>query len=207
MKSTIEIRHTETFIKDIKDQYNLEELEEYAFFCDEKYADDVLIKDRIYKAVSATQVFEEPNHLSSQEKQQLRLVFEKHSIYFDGQLGCHHTASIHIELKPDSQPVWQRPYPVAFQRKKQFNNELASMVYDGVLVKIGISEWGFPRLIIPKKDIRVRWVSEFRKLNEMIVCNPFPIQKISDILMERQEYSHFTKIDLSVMFYCFKLDK
>ena len=25
--------------------------------------------------------------------------------------------------------------------------------------------------------------------------------------MERQEYSHFTKIDLSVMFYCFKLDK
>ena len=134
-------------------------------------------------------------------------MFKKHSTVFDGQLGCHPTASIHIELKPDSQPVWQKPYPVALQRKQQFNNELASMVYDGVLVKIGSSEWGFPIFIIPKKDMRVMWVSDFRNLNEMMVCKPFPMPKISDILMERQEYSHFTKIDLSMMFYCFKLDK
>ena len=66
-----EIRHTETFIRDIEDQYNLEELEDYALFCDEIYADDVLIKDRLYKAVSATEVVEQLNHLSSQEKQQI----------------------------------------------------------------------------------------------------------------------------------------
>ena len=105
MKSIIEIRHTKTFIWDLEDHYNLEELEYYAFFCDETYADDVLIKDRLYKSVSATEVVEQLNHLSSQEKQKLRLVFEKHSTVFDGQLGCHPTASIHIEFKPDPQPV------------------------------------------------------------------------------------------------------
>ena len=47
----------------------------------------------------------------------------------------------------------------------------------------------------------------FENLNEMIVRKPFPMPKLSDILMERQEYSHFTKIYLSMMFYCFKLDK
>ena len=130
-------------------------------------------------------------------------MFKKHSTVFDGQLGCHPTASIHIELKPYSQPVLQRLYTVEFQRNQQFNNELTIMVHDGVLVKIGRSEWGFPSFIIPKKDTRVRWVSDFRKLNEMIVCKPFPMPKISDILMERQEYSHFTKIDLLRMFYCF----
>ena len=57
------------------------------------------------------------------------------------------------------------------------------MVYDGVLLKIGRSGWGFPSFIIPKKDTRVRWVSDFRKLNEIIVCKPFPMPKISDILM------------------------
>ena len=41
----------------------------------------------------------------------------------------------------------------------------------------------------------------------MIVRKPFPMPKTSDILMERQEYSHFTKLDLSMMLYCFKLDK
>ena len=117
MKSTTEIRHTETFIRDLEDQYNLEEFEDYAFFCDDIYADDVLTKDRFYNAVSATEIFEHLNHLSSQEKQQLGLVFKKHSTVFDGKLGCHTTASIHIELKPDSQPVLQKPYPVAFQRK------------------------------------------------------------------------------------------
>ena len=80
-------------------------------------------------------------------------------------------------------------------------------MYDVFLVKIGRSEWGFPSFVIPKKDMRVRWVSDFRKLNEMIVRKPFPMPKISDILMERQEYIQFTKIDLSMMFYCFKLDK
>ena len=55
--------------------------------------------------------------------------------------------------------------------------------------------------------MRVRWVSDFRNLNEMIVRKPFPMPKISDILIERQEYSHYTKIDLSMMFYFFKLDK
>ena len=45
MKSTNEIRHTETLIRDIEDHYNLEELEDYSLFCDETYADDILIKD------------------------------------------------------------------------------------------------------------------------------------------------------------------
>ena len=43
----------------------------YALSCGEIYADDVLIKDRLYKAVSVTDIFEQLNHLSSQEKQQL----------------------------------------------------------------------------------------------------------------------------------------
>ena len=47
MRSTTESRHTETFIGDLEDQYKLEELEDYALFCDEIYADYVLIKDRL----------------------------------------------------------------------------------------------------------------------------------------------------------------
>ena len=95
-------------------------------------------------------------------------MFKKHGTVFDGQLGCHPTANIHIELKPDSQPVWQKPSPVAFQRKQQFNNEFTSMVYDGVLVRIGRSEWGFPSFSIPKKDMRVIWVSDFNILNDLL---------------------------------------
>ena len=45
------------------------------------------------------------------------------------------------------------------------------------------------------------------KLNELIVCKPFPLPQIQDILHQRGKYTYFTKIDLSMMFYCFELSE
>ena len=70
-----------------------------------------------------------------------------------------------------------------------------------------LSPWGFPSFIIPKKDGRVRWISDIRKLNEMIVRKPYPLPKIQDIMNNRGTYKWFIKIDLSMMFYCFELDQ
>ena len=36
---------------------------------------------------------------------------------------------------------------------------------------------GFPSFIIPKKDGRVRWLSDFQKLNDLIIRKPFPLPK------------------------------
>ena len=80
------------------------------------------------------------------------------------------------------------------------------MIADGVLVRIGPSEWGFPSFIMPKKDMRVRWISDFRELNKMIIREPHVLPRIQDIMNGRSTYRYFTKIDLSMMFYCFRLD-
>ena len=126
---------------------------------------------------------------------------------FDGTLGCHPTVEIDIELVPGAQPIYQRAYPVPYQKQELFNWELHNMILDGVFRRIGESKWGFPSFIIPKKDGRVRWLSDFRKLNSLIVRKPYPLPKIQDILLRRGKYTYFTKIDLSMMFYCFKLSK
>ena len=80
------------------------------------------------------------------------------------------------------------------------------MIADGVLIPVRTSAWGFPSFIIPKKDGRVRWISDFRKLNEMIIRGPFHLPRIQDIMTRRGTYKYFTKIDLLMMFYCFELD-
>ena len=41
----------------------------------------------------------------------------------------------------------------------------------------------------------------------MIVRKLFPLPKIQDILLVRGTYTYLTKIDLSMMFYCFKLSE
>ena len=39
----------------------------------------------------------------------------------------------------------------------------------------------------------------------MIVRKPYPLPKRQDIMLRRGKYTYFTKIDLSMMFYCFVL--
>ena len=40
----------------------------------------------------------------------------------------------------------------------------------------------------------------------MIVRKPYPLPRIHNIMQDRGTYKYFTKIDLSMMFYCFELD-
>ena len=40
----------------------------------------------------------------------------------------------------------------------------------------------------------------------MIIRKPFALPRIQDIMNRRVKYKHFSKIDLSMMFYCFELD-
>jgi RNase H-like domain found in reverse transcriptase/Reverse transcriptase (RNA-dependent DNA polymerase) len=60
--------------------------------------------------------------------------------------------------------------------------------------------------IIPKKDGRVHWVSNFCGLNKAIKQKVYPIPIISDVLCHQRRYKYLTKIDLSMQYYCFELD-
>ena len=78
---------------------------------------------------------------------------------------------------------------------------------DGVLRrKHGGSEWASPSFVVPKKDKRIRIVSDFRDVNLLIKRRPYPMPRIHEIMQKRSGYTHFTKMDLSMQFYCFELD-
>ena len=93
------------------------------------------IRERSYKAVSPKEVITEQKHLSEQQKEQLHAVLSKHKSVFDGTLGCYPHKKIHIDLlDPAGQPFChRRPYPVAFQHQKLFQQELTSFIIDEVL--------------------------------------------------------------------------
>jgi hypothetical protein len=67
------------------------------------------------------------------------------------------------------------------------------MVRLGVLVKQGTSEWASPSFIIPKKDGRVRWISDLRELNKVIRRKVYPLPVITETLSFVRHYKHIEK--------------
>jgi hypothetical protein len=90
---------------------------------------------------------------------------------------------------------------------KTFKNELDHLVRLGVLTSQQESEWASPSFIIPKKDRRVFWISNLRQLNKVIRPKQFPLLIITDILRKCSGYKIFSKLDVSMQYHTFELDK
>jgi hypothetical protein len=90
---------------------------------------------------------------------------------------------------------------------KTLKKELDHLVRTGVLAAQQESEWASSSFIIPKKDNRVRWISDLRQLHKVIRCKQYPLPIITDILRKRSGYKFFTKLDISMQYYMFELYK
>ena len=59
------------------------------------------------------------------------------------------------------------------------------------------SEWSSPAIIVPKPDGSIRCVIDYRKVNNLIEGNSFPIPRIDDLIDRIGKAKFLTKMDLS----------
>ena len=163
--------------------------------------------DAKYEAMDLYQVMQQQHHLSTQQKEKLRRVLEQYPQLTDGKLGHYKHKKVHIELDKDAKPFHSRPYAVPKVNEDAFLKELNHLVEIGVLRPCGPTEWGSPTFIIPKKDGRVRWISDFRELNKVIKRKVYNLPVIHEVIQKRSGYKYFTKLDLTMFYYNIELDE
>ena len=102
-------------------------------------------------------------------KAKLLELLSSFSKLFSGDLGRYVHKKFSIALKdPNSPPIFCYPYPIPMIHQQVFKKELEHLIEAKVLQRIERSEWAIPTFLIPKKDGRVRWISDFRHLDKLL---------------------------------------
>ena len=145
--------------------------------------------------------------LIANNKSKLLELLSSFSKLFSGNLGRYVNKFFLITLKdPKATPIFCNPYQIPLIHQAVFRKELEHLIEAQVLQRVERSEWAFPTFLIPKKDGRVCWISDFRRLNKLLTCPRYFLPNIPSIMQKRSGFTHITKIDISMGFYTFELD-
>ena len=126
---------------------------------------------------------------------------------FNGTLDVYPHKKIHIELLADAVTKHSRPYSVPQLHLEAFRKKLLRLCKLNILEPIGESKWAHPSFIMSKKDGTICWISNLLKLNKVIKQQVYPLPIIANILCRGTGYKFFTKLDISMQYYTFKLNE
>lgn len=168
------------------------------------FGNTLINADRVKKMFSLLDL----KHLNTEEQISIENICAKYSdiFYIDGdKLGVTNVYNQSIQLKENVTPVYVKPYRLPKSQKFEINRQVEKMLEDDIIEETQ-SEWSSPLLIVPKKtdttgEKKWRVVVDYRKLNERIKDDKFPLPNISDILDSLSGAVYFTHLDLNQSYY------
>ena len=110
-----------------------------------------------------------------------------------------------MELNPGSKPSNSKYYPVPIINKENFCIEFKRLVEIVVLTLVQHSQCGTPIFIIPKKEDTVRFIIDYRRLNQKLVIKPYILPIIGKTMQKLEEFQYETEFDLNMGYYNIRL--
>lgn len=153
-------------------------------------------------------------HLNNEEKTSIHDICSKYAdIFFlpGDKLTTANVIEQSITLKPNIRPVYVKQYRLPQSLKGEVNKQVQEMLQNDIIEEAK-SEWSSPVLLVPKKtadnkNLKWRLVIDYRKLNECIVDDKFPLPNITEILDSLSGSIYFSNLDLNQGYYQVSLDK
>ena len=95
----------------------------------------------------------------------------------------------------DSDPISQKPYPVAMKHYQWVKEEIDKLLEAGV-IRNSHSSWSAPIIVVPKGDGDKRLVIDYRALNKVTRKFVWPMPKVEDIFSQLNGAKYFSTLDL-----------
>jgi hypothetical protein len=156
------------------------------------------ILDATYKKADLRDITSKCTYLPKEERAAQLKSLLRYEDLFDGALGTWNGPPVALRLKKDATPHFARPFSVPHIHERTLKIEIDRLVKLGVLKWTKANKWAAPTFITPKKDGRVRFISDFRKLNKWLRQAPYPIPKIQDLLHKLEGFMCATSLDLNM---------
>ncbi|GKV53900.1 hypothetical protein SLEP1_g60413, partial [Rubroshorea leprosula] len=109
-----------------------------------------------------------------------------------------------IDLMPGTAPISQQPYRMAPAELIELKKQLQELLDKG-FIRLSTFPWGAPVLFVKKKDGSLRLCIDYRRLNQVIVKNKYPLPRIDDLFDQLRGARVFSKIDLRSGYYQLKV--
>lgn len=147
-------------------------------------------------------------HLNLEERKSIENLCAKYSdiFYLEGdRLTTTNIYKHKIILKPNAEPVYVKPYRLPHSQKHEITRQISDLLQQGIIEPAN-SDWSSPLLLVPKKpdsagNKKFRLVIDYRKLNNTIIDDKFPLPNITEILDSLSGCIYFTHLDLHQGYY------
>lgn len=143
------------------------------------------------------------DHMNEEEKREIkRVCYQYRELFYSENLPLTFTHAVKHELRlSDDTPIFVRNYRQPPQLRKEIQNQIDNLLKQGI-IRESISPWSCPVHIVPKKadaSGKVKWrlVIDYRRLNDRIVEDKYPLPNINDILDKLGRAQYFTTLDLA----------
>ena len=98
-----------------------------------------------------------------------------------------------ITVNPQT-PIYMKPHWIPLAWEKEVDNQVKEM-YRNNIIRESNSPWNAPILLVKKKDQSVRFVCDFRALNEVTKKDTYPLPQIKDVIDKMQGMKYWSMLD------------
>ena len=111
-----------------------------------------------------------------------------------------------IETEPGAGPVRSRPYNIPMGLRAEVKRQLDEMLEQG-LISMSTGVWTSPIVLVKKKDNKLRFCVDYRKLNSITKTPACCLQSIENAMETMHGKRYFSALDLCSGFYQVELAK